>query len=76
MGKVDELIEKLAEDIICKIEGKSPYEKEIAEQTKALAELVSARALWSRERHIKITNTDRDNLIKKNAQKRNMGSYS
>lgn len=44
MQKVEELIEKLADHIIEIIDDKATYENEIEEKTKALAELISARA--------------------------------
>ena len=44
MKNIDELIEKLAKHIEECLEKGSEYEGEIAEKTKALAELVSARA--------------------------------
>lgn len=44
MQKVEELIEKLADHIIEIIDDKAIYEKEIEEKTRALAELVSAKA--------------------------------
>ena len=45
MGKVDELIDALAEHIKKRIDEGNDMENEITEKTKALAELVSARAL-------------------------------
>lgn len=43
--QVDKLIEVLAEDITKKVEsGKCEYKEEISEKTKALAELIDARA--------------------------------
>ena len=44
MGKVDELIDALAEHIKKRIDEGTDMENEITEKTKALAELVSARA--------------------------------
>lgn len=44
MNKVDELIETLAEHITERIKEDAEIGNEIAEKTKALAELVSARA--------------------------------
>lgn len=44
MEKVDELIESLAEHIIDKILSGKEFNQEISEKTKALAELISARA--------------------------------
>ena len=44
MSKVDELIDALAEHIKKRIDEGNDRENEIAEKTKALAELVSARA--------------------------------
>lgn len=44
MSKVDELIDALAEHIKKRIDAGNEMENEIAEKTKALAELVSARA--------------------------------
>lgn len=44
MSKVDELIDTLAEHIKKRISEGNDIENEIAEKTKALAELVSARA--------------------------------
>ena len=44
MNKVDELIEKLAAHIEELIEKGATHEYEIAEKTKALAELIHARA--------------------------------
>lgn len=44
MIKVDTLIEKLAESITDKIESGKEVPGEIAEKTKALAELITARA--------------------------------
>lgn len=44
MEKVDELINTLAEHIKKRIDSENERENEIAEKTKALAELVSARA--------------------------------
>ncbi len=41
-GKVEELIEKLADHIIGIIDNSATYENEIEEKTRALAELVSA----------------------------------
>lgn len=46
MEKVDALIEALAEYIIEKISAGDVY-SEVAEETKALAELISARAMFS-----------------------------
>lgn len=45
-GKVDELIDALAEHIKKRIDEGNDMENEIIEKTKALAELVSARAQW------------------------------
>lgn len=48
MEKVDALIEALAEHIIEKISAGDAYsESEAVEETKALAELISARAMFS-----------------------------
>lgn len=44
MEKVDELIETLAEHISYVIASGETYDNEISEKTKALAELISARA--------------------------------
>ena len=44
MNKVDELIDALAEHIKKRIDEGNDMENEITEKTKALAELVSARA--------------------------------
>lgn len=44
MSKVDDLIEALAESIQEKIKAGTCFEENIAAQTRALAELVSARA--------------------------------
>ncbi len=44
MEKVDELIESLAEHISNLISSGRENEREISEKTKALAELISARA--------------------------------
>lgn len=44
MDKVDELIDALAEHIKKRIDEGNDMENEITEKTKALAELVSARA--------------------------------
>lgn len=44
MKKLEELIEKLADHIIEIIDDKATYENEIEEKTRALAELVSAKA--------------------------------
>lgn len=44
MSKVDELIDALAEHIKKRIDEGNDMENEITEKTKALAELVSARA--------------------------------
>lgn len=46
MKKVDELIDALAEHIKKCINEGNDMQNEIAEKTKALAELVSARAQW------------------------------
>lgn len=46
MSKVDELIDTLAEHIKKRIDEGNNMENEIIEKTKALAELVSARAQW------------------------------
>lgn len=44
--QVDKLIDVLAENITKKVEsGRCEYKEEITEKTKALAELISARAL-------------------------------
>lgn len=47
MKEVDELIEALAEHIIYAIESGEKYEHEISENTTALTELISARAMFS-----------------------------
>lgn len=45
--KVDELIDALAEDIISLIKSDAALEHEVAEKTKALAELISAKTCQS-----------------------------
>lgn len=47
MVKVEELIETLAEQIIETIKSKREAEHEISEKTKALADLLTARALMN-----------------------------
>ena len=47
MGEVEELIKALAEQIIETIRSKEEAEHEISEKTKALADLLTARALMN-----------------------------
>ncbi|MCM1172110.1 MAG: hypothetical protein NC393_08270 [Clostridium sp.] len=54
MDKVDELIEKLAKDIIDKMNKDLP----VVQQIKALAELINARAIHSKISELKKTIND------------------
>lgn len=66
--EVDELIKNLAKHISELISSGKAYEHEIAEETKALAELVSARAVfWVNETKTNVKSTEElvDNVLER-----------